>query len=145
MTRKIWAITAMLALLIIAGCSKDRSIKPDLGKNKAEIILRPGEFRVVKTIHGEASSSFLFWINFSPVLKSMSQSPVPVISFELGKPNIHERAMRDLHSQHDLQGKPQILHNFLVEWNLANYLGLYAILKLSISAEVIEFTRKGDL
>ena len=145
MTRKIWAITAMLALLITAGCNKDKSIKPDLGKNKTEIILRPGEFRVVKTIHGEASTYFLFWVDISPAMKAIGNSPVPVISFELGKPNLHQRAMRDLINQHDIQGKPQILHNFLEEWSLANYLGLFAILRLSISAEVIEFTKKSDL
>lgn len=135
----------MLVLLITTGCSKNKSIKPELGKSKTEIILRPGEFRVVKNIHGEASSYFLFWIDISPALISMNQSPVPVISFELGKSNIHQRVMRDLNNQHNLQGKSQILHNFLEEWSLANYLGLFAILKLSISAEVIEFTRKSEL
>lgn len=145
MQSKTWIITTMLVLLITTGCSKNKSIKPELGKSKTEIILKPGKFHVVKTIHGEASSYFLFWIDISPALKSMNQAPVPVISFELGKPNIHQRVMRDLNSQHNLQGKPQILHNFLEEWNLANYLGLFAILKLSISAEVIEFTRKNEL
>ena len=135
----------MLVLLTVTGCNKDMSVKPDLGKTKAEIILRPDEFRVVKTIYGEASTSFLFWIDISPVLKSISQAPVPVFSFQLGKPNLHERAMRDLHKQHDMQGKPQILHNFLEEWTLANYLGLYAVGTLSISAEVIEFTEQGEL
>ena len=144
MQRKIWVITTMLALLITTGCSKDKSIKPDLGKNKTEIILRPGEFRVVRTVQGEASTYFLFWVDISPALQSMNQAPVPVISFELGKPNLHQRAMRDLNSQHNLQGKPQILHNFMEEWTLANYLGLFAVLKLSISAEVIEFTRKSE-
>ena len=142
---KIMTITAILAFLIVTGCSKDKSVKPELGKNKAEIILRPGEFQVVKTIHGEASTSFLFWIDITPALQSINQAPVPIISFQLGNPNLYERAMRDLHNQHDMQGKPQILHNFLEEWTLANYLGLFAILKLSISAEVIEFTKKSDL
>ncbi len=134
----------MVVLLITTGCNKNKLIKPELGKNKTEIILRPGEFRVVKTIHGEAASYFLFWVDISPALISMNQAPVPVISFALGKPNLHQRAMRKLNSQHNLQGKPQILHNFLEEWSLANYLGLFAILKLSISAEVIEFTRKSE-
>ena len=144
MISKKMAITAILALLVVTGCSKDKSVKPNLGKNKAEIILRPGEFQVVKNIYGEASSSFLFWIDITPALQSLNQVPVPVISFQLGKPNLYERAMRDLHNKHDLQGKSQILHNFLEEWTLANYLGLFAILKLSISAEVIEFTERSD-
>lgn len=60
MLRKMSAITIILVLLIVSGCNKDISIKPDLGKNKTEIILKPGEFRFVKTVHGEASTYFLF-------------------------------------------------------------------------------------
>ena len=145
MISKICVITAIFSLLIISGCTKDQYIKPDLGKSKAEIILKPGEFRVIKNVYGEASTPFLFWLDITPFMKGIGQPTVPVFSFQLGDPNIHERAMRDLHSQHDLRGKPQVLHNFLVEWTLANYLGLFAILKLSISAEVIEFTEQEAL
>ncbi len=119
---------------------KDKSAKPNLGKTKTEIFLKPSEFKFVKTIHGEATSSFLFWIDFSPALRSFNQPPILVLSFQLGHPDIYTRAMRDLNSQHRLQGRPQILHDFLEEWTLANYLGLYAVQTLSISAEVIEFT-----
>lgn len=145
MISKISVVTVILVLLTVSGCNKYKSVKPDLGKNKQEILLKPGQFKLVKTIQGEASSSFLFWIDFTPALQSISKSPVPVISFELGKPNLHERAMRNMLNQHDLRGKPQILHNLMEEWTLANYLGLFAILRLSISAEVIEFTDNSDL
>ena len=140
MLSKISVVAVLLALLTVTGCNKDKSVKSNLGKTKTEIILKPGEFKFVKTVHGEASSSFLFWLDFSPILVSLNQPPVPVISFRLGSPDVYTRAMRDLYSQYDLQGKPQILHNFLEEWTLANYLGLYAVQKLTISAEVIEFT-----
>lgn len=140
MLSKKSVVTIMLVLLTITGCNQYKSVKPNLGKTKAEIILKPGKFKLVKTIHAEATSYFLFWIDISPFLRIFNQSPVPVISFRLGHPDLYTRAMRDLHRQHDLQGKPQILHNFLEEWTLANYLGLYAVQKLSISAEVIEFT-----
>jgi hypothetical protein len=39
-----------------------------------------------------------------------------------------------------MRGKPQLLHNVVEEWTVANYLGLYAVLRVSISADVIEFT-----
>lgn len=145
MISKLAAIIIVLALLTVSGCNKYKSVKADLGKSKKEILLKPGQFKLVKTIQGEASSSFLFWIDISPALQSINQSPVPVISFELGKPDLHARAMRNMLNQHDLRGKPQILHNLMEEWTLANYLGLYAVLKLSISAEVIEFSDNSDL
>jgi hypothetical protein len=51
--------------------------------------------------------------------------------------------MEDMHRKHDLVGKPQVLHNFVEEWSLANYLGLFAIQRVTITAEVIEFLEKG--
>ena len=40
----------------------------------------------------------------------------------------------------DIQGKRRVLHNIMEELTVANYLGLFAILDVTISAEVIEFT-----
>ncbi len=42
-----------------------------------------------------------------------------------------------LHSEHDLLGKPQIPHNFLEEWSLANDLGLFAVKRLTITADAL--------
>ena len=71
---------------------------------------------------------------------------IPYINeaFALGNAALKVRAMQDLHSKHDLTGKPQVLHNFVEEWSIANYLGLFAIMRLSITAEVIEFTEPGS-
>ena len=53
--------------------------------------------------------------------------------------------MQDLYSKHDLQGKPQVLHNINEEWSVASYLGLFAILKVSVMAEIIEFKDQEEL
>ena len=50
--------------------------------------------------------------------------------------------MADLRSQVDLLGKPRFLHNVVEEWTVSNFLGLFAIVRLTISADVIEF--RGD-
>lgn len=137
---KFWCIVLVVILFGLSGCATNETIIPDLGKSKAEIILSPGKFRVIKTVSGEASSSFLFWIDIPLSFEEKLGIDIPLIAFDLGDPKLHEQAMRDLHSKHDLRGKPQILHNFLEEWTLANYLGLFAIVKVEITAEVIEFT-----
>ena len=135
----------------MGGCASSMAIAPNLGKNKAKITLNPREFRVVKTVIGEASSPYLFWIDLPSSIQSqfayssVEAKPTPLVSFELGNRNLHQLAMKDLLSKHDLRGKPQILHNILEEWTLANYLGLFAILRVKISAEVIEFIGKDKL
>ena len=118
---------------------------PNHGKNKAEIVLKPGEFRIVKAVRGEASCPFLFWIDIPSAIESKVGIDMPLITFALGNSNLRELAMRDLHSKHDLLGKPQILHNFIEEWTIANYLGIFAVVKVSISAEVIEFTEDKEI
>ena len=145
MKNKFRVIITMLVILAVTGCATNETNMPNLGINKAKITLNPGEFRVVRIVRGEASSSYLLWIVDPTSLPSMSKIPMPLIDFQLGGSDLHERAMQDLNSKHDLRGKPQILHNLLEEWTLANYLGLFAILKVSITAEVIEFTEKSEL
>lgn len=142
MKGKIYVFMALLFILAASGCATTKTVMPNLGKNKAKITLNPGEFRVVKTITGEASCPFLFWIDLPSSVKSYAGINFPLLSFDLGDPHLHHLAMKDLHSKHDLKGKSQILHNILEEWSVANYLGLFAILKITITAEVIEFTGK---
>lgn len=144
MKGKFYIFFTLLFFLVATGCATTKTVIPDLGKNKTKITLKPGEFRIVKTITGEASCPFLFWIDVPPQFKSSTGINAPILAFDLGDPNLHKLAMKDLHSKHDLKGKPQILHNILEEWSIANYLGLFAILKVTITAEVIEFTGRRE-
>lgn len=137
---------AMFILLTTSGCTKAPSVKLSLGKIETKIKLKPGEFTVIGAVTGEASCPYLFWIE-NPFEEHSynSSSPVPFIALELGNPHLRKRAMQDLYSKHDLQGKPQVLHNIIEEWSVASYLGLFAILKVSVMAEVIEFSDQGEL
>ncbi len=138
-------IAYLLVFLMLSGCASSKMGAPNHGKNKAEIVLKPGEFRIVKAVRGEASCPFLFWIDIPSAIESKAGIDMPLITFALGNSNLRELAMRDLHSKHDLLGKPQILHNFIEEWTIANYLGIFAVVKVSISAEVIEFTEDKEI
>ena len=141
---KQWFVLAMLVLFTVSGCTKAPTVKSTLGKIETKIKLEPGAFKVIKAVTGEASCPYLFWIE-NPLAEHSTSSPVPFLAIELGNPHLRELAMKDLHSKYDLQGKPQVLHNIIEEWSVANYLGLFAILKVSIMAEIIEFTDKGEL
>ena len=139
-----WFVMAMLVVFTVSGCTKAPTVKSSLGKIETKIKLEPGAFKVVKAVKGEASCPYLFWIEH-PLAEHSTSSPVPLLAFELGNPHLRELAMQDLYSKYDLQGKPQVLHNIIEEWSVANYLGLFAILKVSIMAEIIEFTDQGEL
>jgi hypothetical protein len=143
---KLWFVMAMLVLLTTSGCTRAPSVKRSLGKIETKIKLKPGEFIVIGAVTGEASCPYLFWLE-NPFQEHSynSSSPVPFIAFELGNPHLRKRAMQDLYSKHDLQGKPQVLHNIIEEWSVASYLGLFAILKVSVMAEIIEFRDQGEL
>ncbi len=135
---------ALCSLLPLAGCASEVALDRDVYKIAPKLILKQGEFRVVRTVRGQASCPSLLYIDPPPAIKAVLGIPAsaPALTFALGDSALKVRAMEDLHSKHDLLGKPQILHNFVEEWTVANYLGLFAILRLSITAEVLEFTEK---
>ena len=58
----------------------------------------------------------------------------------LGNPHLLERAMAELHEQVEMEGRPRVLHNILVEYYVVTYLGFYGYTEVRISGEVIEFT-----
>lgn len=120
-------------------------LAPDVDKVKPKLVLNAGGFRVVRTVSGRASCPYFLYIHVPDSLLGVFGIPGsgPPVAFALRDPALHVRAMEDLHSKHDLLGKPQILHHFVEEWTLASYLGLFAIERLSITAEVLEFTGVG--
>ena len=143
---RAWAYVVIFAVL--AGCTRSVGRAPDVDTVNPKLVLNEGEFRVVGIVRGQASCPFLLYLPEESSLwflawMDVSERPIPLIGFALGDPALHLRAMEDLHSKHDLLGKPQILHNFLEEWTVANYLGLFAIQRLTITAEVLEFTGVG--
>ena len=140
--RKLWFVISILILVTASGCS-NISVTNDPGKVETKIKLNPGEFKVVGAVKGEASCPYLFWIEIYDPDRT-KPSAVPLFAIELGNPHLLELAMQDLYSKHDLQGKPQILHNVVEEWSVANYLGLFAIRKVTYLAEIIEFTDKEE-
>ncbi len=137
---------AAVALLATAGCTTYNPAALEVGSIKPKLQLSGDDFRLLGRVTGEASASFLFWIDipesFQRAVFSNLVNPLPVLTIALDDPRLRERAMAALHRQHDLRGKPQLLHNLVEEWSVANYLGLYAVVHVSISADVIEFTRR---
>jgi hypothetical protein len=140
-----WLAALVSSLLLLTGCASEVALAPDVDKSKPKLVLSQGEFRVVGTVTGRASCPYLLYIDLPDSLLGRVGIPgtAPPVAFALGDAALHVRAMEDLHRQHDLLGKPQILHHFVEEWTLANYLGLFAIKRLTITAEVLEFVEKG--
>ena len=96
-------------LLLLAGCASEVLV-PDVDKAKPKLVLNQGEFRVVRTVSGRASCPYLLYIDLpDSLLGAVGISSTVPVAFALGNAALHVRAMEDLHSKHDLLGKPQIL------------------------------------
>ncbi len=136
----------MLGLLSLAGCTTYHSGALEVARMKPKVELSGENFRLVRRVTGEATTPFLLWIDIPDAIQravfSNLVNPLPVLTIALDDPRLRQRAMADLHRQHDLRGKPQLLNNVVEEWSVANYFGLYAVVRVSISADVIEFTRR---
>jgi hypothetical protein len=142
----VWIAAVVCWLLLLGGCASEVLLTPDVDKVKPKLVLNQGEFQVVRTVTGKASCPYFLYVDLPDALLGALQlsTSAPPLAFALGDAALHVRAMEDLHSKHDLLGKPQVLHHFVEEWTLANYLGLFAIRRLTITAEVLEFTEKGQ-
>lgn len=141
-TRRAWIAVVACLVSSLAGCANEKALDRDVYKIAPKLILKQGAFRVVRTVRGQASCPYFLYIDPPPAIKGAFgiSASAPALTFALGDSALKVRAMEDLHRKHDLLGKPQILHNFVEEWTLANYLGLFAIMRVTITAEVLEFT-----
>ena len=140
----VWIAVVASLVAPLAGCATEVALDRDVYKFAPKLILKQGEFRVVRTLRGQASCPYFLYIDPPPAIKGALgiSASAPALTFALGDGALKVRAMQDLHSKHDLLGKPQILHNFVEEWTTSNYLGFYAIVRLTVTAEVLEFTEQ---
>jgi hypothetical protein len=127
-------------LLGLSGCAVGHPSPEFISPSQPDFLLKPGTYQVVGRVEGHASCPFLFWVDIPQGWQSRAGVSIPLLSFALGDTDLRTQAMADLHTKVEIQGKRRILHNIMEEMTVANYLGLFAILDVSISAEVIEFT-----
>ena len=141
------AALALSLVTIGAGCTM-YGPGPDRGLVRMRVALNQENFRVARShVEGHAACRHLLWIplpdwHVAYGLWDEHPGAPAAIAIALENPHIRERAMADLRSQVDLLGKPRFLHNVVEEWTVSNCLGLFAIVRLTISADVIEF--RGD-
>jgi hypothetical protein len=146
--RSLLSRWGVVILWIGGACSctfYDRTSTLELAERSAklELTFNRKNFRVVKShVEGVASCPHLIWLNLPeiPVLNEVIR--FPIISVPLGDPNLHERAMGDLHRQHDMRGKAQVLYNVSDEVKITNYLFLFASTSVRVSADIIEYVEE---
>jgi len=136
----IWLSLLLALLLGLSGCAAGHPSPSFFNPSQPDFVLNPGTYQVVGRVEGYASCPFLFWIQIPDYWQLQEGASIPLLSFALGDANLRSRAMADLHTKVEIQGKRQVLLNIMEEVTVANYLGLFAILDITISAEVIEFT-----
>ena len=137
----ILSILLLVGLLGVSGCAVGHSTPEVTSASQPDFLLKPGTYQVVGLVEGRAWCPFLFWIDLPDSWEASTYGfSIPMLSFALGQTDLRTQAMADLHSKVEIQGKRRVLHNIMEEVTVANYLGLFAILDVTISAEVIEFT-----
>lgn len=115
---------ALLALVILvgAGCSSYTGLYP-IPNAHGEIVLHENDFKTVKThAKGHAECAYIFGI-------------------PLGQPEIKSRALAEVRDQAVLDGRPAHLVNFTEDDTTFSILGVYKVEKVTITADVIEFTK----
>lgn len=121
---------AVLAACMVAGCTAyNPQSHFEVSKVKAEF--EGKNFVVSKVgVQGSASAPFLF---------GSGQGPC-ALGIMLADDDIQRRAMTDLVSQADLKGKPAFFHNVNTEWTTVGIPFLYVDHRLTVTADVVEFT-----
>ena len=140
-------VLLLTAFFYIAGCTvySSRTQAESPGNPIIEKRIFPsGNFHVVRDhVEGEASCAHLLYMQYPGWLQKVLTLKVPYATgIALGDADLRERAMADLYTKHVFQGDTQRFNNIIEEWSISNYLGIYAEVKLKVTAEVIEFDRE---
>ena len=141
------AVLLLTAYLSIAGCTVYSSRTQAESPGHPVIVKQTfpnGNFHVVREhVEGEASCAHLLYMQYPGWLQKVLTPKVPYATgIALGDSDLRERAMADLYTKHVFQGDTQQFNNIVEEWSISNYLGIYAEVKLKVTAEVIEFDRE---
>ena len=143
--RRILGTATLLPVLAAAltqtGCVVYDPPQPfsSTGAVSKRMTLAGANFRVVNShVEGEATCPHVLFFQYPTSLQGSLGFP-SASGIAIGDPDLLERAMADLHTKHDLTGKPQQLHNIVEEWSISNYAGIYAEVSVKITAEVVEF------
>ena len=146
--RKIWIAVLIPWLLSLAGCASEVVLTPDVDKVKPKLVLNEGEFRVVRTVsQGKASCPYLLYLDLPDSLSGRGG-------------DLHLGAPRRLRPGRCggctcVRWKTSTASTICSEsrrssttsWRsgrLRTTSGLFAIRRLTITAEVLEFTEKGQ-
>jgi len=144
--KRILFLGLLFVMALACGCTVYSGQRSGLSNQRirTKVLLERGNYRIVQShVEGYASCPHILFVAFPAVLQRSYGLPA-AIGTPFGDPDLLERAMADLHSKTDMQGKPRILHNVMEEWTNTMYFGVYGVAELKISAMVLEFTKPGE-
>ncbi len=122
----------LLCLTAFSGCTTYTS-QSFWEVTKTKVELEGGNFRVRQLgAQGTASCPYLFGIG--------GKAGLPVTGFPLLNPALSTEAMRNFHSKTKILGKSAFLHNINVEWTTRGVPLFLITQRLTITADVVEFT-----
>ena len=146
--RKIWIAVLIPWLLSLAGCASEVVLTPDVDKVKPKLVLNEGEFRVVRTVSRARPRVRTSSISISPILflgvVGISISAPPV-AFALGDAAVAHAC--DGRSPQQARSARKAADPRTTSWRsglLRTTSGLFAIRRLTITAEVLDSRRRDN-
>lgn len=122
MKKALLFFTLFVALFGMTSCSVHDGMTRNLNQNSTNVILQDNNYTIVQKVRGESRANYFLYIG------------------GIRKKGLIEEARANMLENANLVGSSKAVINETVETSISSFLGIYNIMKITVSGYVIEFT-----
>lgn len=122
MKKALLFFTLFAALFGMTSCSVHDGMTRNLNQNSTNVILQDNNYTIVQKVRGESEADYFFYFG------------------GFRKKGLIEEARANMLENANLVGSSKAVINETVEVSISSFLGIYNIMKITVSGYVIEFT-----
>lgn len=122
MKKALLFFTLFVALFGMTSCSVHDGMTRNLNQNTTNVILQDNNYTIVQKVRGESEANYVFYFG------------------GFRKKGLIEEARANMLENANLVGSSKAVINETVETSISSFLGIYNIMKITVSGYVIEFT-----
>lgn len=122
MKKALLFFTLFAALFGMTSCSVHDGMTRNLNQNSTNVILQDNNYTIVQKVRGESEADYFFYFG------------------GFRKKGLIEEARANMLENANLVGSSKAVINETVETSISSFLGIYNIMKITVSGYVIEFT-----
>ena len=122
MKKALLFFTLFVALFGMTSCSVHDGMTHNLNQNSTNVILQDNNYTIVQKVRGESEANYVFYFG------------------GFRKKGLIEEARANMLENANLVGSSKAVINETVETSISSFLGIYNIMKITVSGYVIEFT-----